>query len=104
MLNLITAALFCTLLFVMMFFGLRTIIKQLLIVKELKKFLAEIQKEITAELTFEYSLLVRGEIDTIDFLEKQEWVGQLYSKIFEDYKKDTLQKYSLIKKGRTKVK
>jgi predicted DNA-binding transcriptional regulator len=62
-------------------------VRSFLMFKRLKKFVAEIQREMTIELSYTYFLLTQGKIGIIDFYEKQEWVGRLYSKIFEDYKK-----------------
>jgi hypothetical protein len=81
-----------------------TIIRSLIIFKALKKFVTAIQKEIKTELTNEYMKLMRGEIEVPDFYEKQEWLGQLYSKIFEDYKNGIMKNYFKPRKGRMKVK
>lgn len=79
------------------------IIRSFLMFKQLKKFVAEIQREITTELAYSYFLLSQGKIDLIDFFEKEEWVGQLYSKIFEDYKNGMFKRHSKPRQGRTKV-
>ena len=79
------------------------VIRSLLILRALRKFAIEIQHEIKEELTNTYMKLMRGEIEIQDFYEKQEAVGRLYLKIFEDYKNGITKNYSKPRKGRTKV-
>lgn len=78
--------------------------QRFLMEQALKKFLKEIQFEMKEELTRVYWQLVKGKIEIQDFYLKQERLGQLYSKIFEDNKLKILNKYSKPSKGRTKVK
>ena len=81
-----------------------TVVRSLIVFRALKKFVITIQKEIKTELTNEYMKLMRGDIEVQDFYEKEQMLGQLYSKFFEDYKNDLMKNYFKIRKGRMKAK
>jgi hypothetical protein len=72
--------------------------------KKLKKFVNEIREEEKIELTNDYMKLMRGEIEIIDFYEKEEMLGQLYTKIFMDYKNNLIRHNFKSSKGKVKVK
>lgn len=95
---------FFTLLTSAIFYLGYTIVKSLLIIQALKKFAVIIQNEMKTELMNQYAKLCQGDIEVQDFYEFQEWSGQLYSKIFEDYRNGLMKHYFKLSKGRTKVK
>lgn len=104
MLNQIGSTFGYLLIFSIVIFLVYTITKSFLALRALKKFITEIENELRVELTRAYFQLVQGEIEVEDFYEKELRLGQLYSKIFEDYKKGMFKNYSKPRKGRTKVK
>ena len=79
------------------------VVRHIFFCTKVKKFLNEIHNELHTELSNDYMKYMRGDIEVQDFYEKSEWVGRLYSKIFEDYRKGMFKEYSKPRKGRTKV-
>ena len=81
-----------------------SVIRSFFIVQAIKKFAIVLQQEIRTELTNDYMKLMQGDIEVEDFYQKQEWLGQLFIKIFEDYKNNLMKNYFKSNKGRMKVK
>ena len=79
------------------------VVKAAKVCKKIRQFSDQLTSEMREELTVQYQKLCDGEIEIEEFYEREQWSGQLFSKIFEDYKND-LTKGFYARKGRTKVK
>jgi len=78
--------------FLIAFLVLIQALKQISYLNRLYKLKQELEIEYRQVIFEEYCKLISGEIDTIEFYNKSEELGQLYLFLFEDFKRRKNQK------------